>query len=157
FFRLETVSRYQLAIGDNALPFTEQVGKNAVVIHGKGTLAIGNCKADIEGLVVTLDGARHHQAADAHIGTHWCITIDHLVRRIEQVDVLFQGKQQQSDCRTERDQYSEDNQQTLFSDRIHSVPLSSAWRRARRFTSSRALRCATTANRMFRPISSAEI
>ena len=64
-------------------------------MNSKATLSIGDREDHIQGIRVPLHRAVLDQTADAHFGTHRCLTVNDLLRGVEQIDVLAQGVDRQ--------------------------------------------------------------
>jgi len=60
---IERAAAVQRALGNDALPFPEQIGQHALVAHRELVVAVGDFETDVQ-IVAANDAAVFHQAAE---------------------------------------------------------------------------------------------
>src|ERR1700722_422008 len=90
--------RLDMALGDHALPFAEQVGHDAAVADQNVLVAVGHLEAELQ-IVAALQAAHLHHAAEAHALAWRGLVLGDIGRRIEEHDRVAQ--------RTEHQRYRE--------------------------------------------------
>lgn len=97
FIGLQHALRIELAQGDDALAFAEQVGQDAVVAHQYLLNAVGNAELHRQAVRRAAQRPVLHQAAGADACVQRRFAGGDLTGGIKQVDILLQGGQGQRD------------------------------------------------------------
>ena len=78
----EAAARLQMTLGDDPLPFAEQVGHDSPVIDRNVLVAVGHLEADLQ-IVAALQAAHLHHAAKANALSGSGLVLGDVGRRIE--------------------------------------------------------------------------
>ena len=122
FGRREKALGVELALTDHALPFGEEVGQNAAVLHRHGLGRIGDRKLHGHAVAETLDAARLDNAAEAEGTALRGFVSCHLRRREEKDEVFIEGLKRQRNAGADHHDGGADQGQ-FFGLRIHDLHL----------------------------------
>ncbi|MNO47738.1 hypothetical protein D3C76_380610 [compost metagenome] len=109
----------ELAQGNDALPFAEQVRENAAVSDGHRLAEVGDDKTHVQRVARALQRALLDHATGTDAGIEGRFAIGNLGRGVEQVDVLLQRAQGQAHGDADPGQQAQDDEKTFLSQRIH--------------------------------------
>src|SRR5450631_856465 len=107
---LEQAIRLDMALGDDALPLTKQVGHDSPVVDGNILVAVSHLETDLQ-IVAALQAAHLHHAAQTNALSRRSLVVGDVGRRIEEDDRFTQRTEyqrnrdgQHAEARTDQDQ-----------------------------------------------------
>src|SRR5690606_6141952 len=112
----------------NSLPFSEQVRQDTGVADRNAGLVVGNLEQHFQGLLVPFHAAIHHHATGTNTLSFRSFSCGNLGRVIEQVDILTQSKERETDGNGYAGNNKQNDVEPLFAMRFHK-PASSRRRR----------------------------
>ena len=120
---IEHAAAVERALGDDALPFAEQIGQHALIGHRDLVLAVGHFEADAQ-VVAANDAAVFHQSAEPDARAGPDVLFGNVARRIEEYDGIAERvEHQRNRDRQHAEPGADQNQASLLARHLYRAPL----------------------------------